>query len=172
MSQEAFENVVSAHHGEIFRYLQRVIGRAGDVDDLSQETFLRAFRAYGSLPGDANVRAWLFAIATNLPRITSAGRRAAAGLREVRAFMRETVERAGGRAGLSRDRGAGGGIVRRLPLKQRLAFTQRKIHGWTTSDRSESELLGRDRPGARVSGGPEDPSGPRWPRPSPRGARR
>ena len=73
MSQEAFESVVSAHHGEIFRYLQRVIGRAGDADDLSQETFLRAYRAYGSLPGEVNLRAWLFAIATNLAKTGHAG---------------------------------------------------------------------------------------------------
>ena len=57
MGGEAFEAVVSAHHGEIYRYLKRVVGRAGDADDLSQETFLRGYRAYGSLPRKANVRA-------------------------------------------------------------------------------------------------------------------
>ena len=131
MSQEAFENVVSAHHGEIFRYLQRVIGRAGDADDLSQETFLRAYRAYGSLPGEANLRAWLFAIATNLAKNhfrSEARRRRAYG--EMQASMRETVEAAPEAELVSRETGAlVEGIVRRLPLKQRLAFTQRKIHG-------------------------------------------
>ena len=131
MSQEAFESVVSAHHGEIFRYLQRVIGRAGDADDLSQETFLRAYRAYGSLPGEANLRAWLFAIATNLAKNhfrSETRRRRAYG--EMRASMRETVEAAPEAELVSRETGAlVEGVVRRLPLKQRLAFTQRKIHG-------------------------------------------
>ena len=131
MSQEAFENVVSAHHGEIFRYLRRVIGRAGDADDLSQETFLRAYRAYGSLPGEANLRAWLFAIATNLAKNhfrSETRRRRAYG--EMRASMRETVEAAPEAELVSRETGAlVEGVVRRLPLKQRLAFTQRKIHG-------------------------------------------
>ena len=131
MSQEAFESVVSAHHGEIFRYLQRVIGRAGDADDLSQETFLRAYRAYGSLPGEANLRAWLFAIATNLAKNhfrSETRRRRAYG--EMRASMREMVEAAPEAELVSRETGAlVEGIVRRLPLKQRLAFTQRKIHG-------------------------------------------
>src|SRR5262245_20410151 len=68
MAEDVFEAVVAAHHSEIHRYLARVTGRAGDADDLSQETFLRAFRAHRSLPPDANVRAWLFAIATNLSR--------------------------------------------------------------------------------------------------------
>ena len=131
MSQEAFESVVSAHHGEIFRYLQRVIGRAGDADDLSQETFLRAYRAYGSLPGEANLRAWLFAIATNLAKNhfrSETRRRRAYG--EMRGSMRETVDAAPEAELISRETGAlVEEIVRRLPLKQRLAFTQRKIHG-------------------------------------------
>src|SRR5437016_14033998 len=41
---------------------------ASEADDLSQETFLRAYRAFRELAEDANVRAWLFAIATNLFR--------------------------------------------------------------------------------------------------------
>jgi RNA polymerase sigma-70 factor (ECF subfamily) len=131
MRQEAFEAVMSAHHGEIYRYLRRVIGGSGDADDLSQETFLRAYRAYGSLPIDANVRAWLFSIATNLAKnhFRSEIRRSRA-YGEVRASMRETVDPAPLAEVVSRETGAlVDGIVRRLPLKQRLAFTQRKIHG-------------------------------------------
>ncbi len=131
MSQEPFTALVAAHHGEIYRYLRRVIGGAGDADDLSQETFLRAYRAYGSLPEDANVRAWLFSIATNLAKNhfrSEARRRQAYG--EVRASMHETGEPAPEAELVSRETGAlVEGIVRRLPLKQRLAFTQRKIHG-------------------------------------------
>jgi RNA polymerase sigma-70 factor (ECF subfamily) len=104
---------------------------AGDADDLSQETFLRAYRAYGSLPGKANLRAWLFAIATNLAKNhfrSETRRRRAYG--EMRASMRETVEAAPEVELVYRETGAlVEGIVRRLPLKQRLAFTQRKIHG-------------------------------------------
>ena len=131
MGGEAFETVVSAHHGEIYRYLKRVVGRAGDADDLSQETFLRGYRAYGSLPGDANVRAWLFSIATNLAKNhfrSEARRRQAYG--EVRASARAAVPPAPEAELVSRETGAMvEGIVGRLPLKQRLAFTQRKIHG-------------------------------------------
>ncbi len=131
MAQEAFDAVVSAHHGEIYRYLQRVIGRGGDADDLSQETFLRAFRAYAALPRDANVRAWLFSIATNLAKNyfrSEARRRQAYG--EVRTSMR-MAEGSGAEAELvSRETGTlVEAIVQRLPLKQRLAFTQRKLHG-------------------------------------------
>src|SRR5262249_4555753 len=68
MSDRTFEALMSDHHAEIYRYVLRVTGRRQDADDLSQETFLRAFRAHRTLPPDANSRAWLFAIATNLTR--------------------------------------------------------------------------------------------------------
>jgi RNA polymerase sigma-70 factor (ECF subfamily) len=131
MSGDAFTDVVSTHHGEIYRYLQRVIGRTGDAEDLSQETFLRAFRAYASLPGGANVRAWLFSIATNLAKnhFRSESRRRRA-YSEVRATASETAPGAPETELVSREAGAlVEGIVQRLPLKQRLAFTQRKMHG-------------------------------------------
>lgn len=131
MSGEAFGAVVAAHHGEIYRYLQRVMGRTDEADDLSQETFLRAFRAYGSLPGDANVRAWLFSIATNLAKNyfrSESRRRKAYG--EVRATLRETANPGAEAELASRETGTlVEGIIHRLPLRQRLAFTQRKIHG-------------------------------------------
>ena len=131
MGQQTFEMLVSAHHGEIYRYLRRILGGTGDADDLSQETFLRAYRAYGSLPGDANVRAWLFSIATNLAKNffrSESRRRQAYG--EVHARMRESIDPAPEAELVSRETGAlVEGIVQRLPFKQRLAFTQRKIHG-------------------------------------------
>ena len=131
MDHAAFDAVVSAHHAEIYRYLQRVIGRTGEAEDVSQETFLRACRAYGSLPGEANVRAWLFSIATNLAKnyFRSEDRRRQA-YGEVRASTREAADPAPEAELASRETGAlVEGIVQRLPLKQRMAFTQRKVHG-------------------------------------------
>src|SRR5215467_8510011 len=68
MSDRTFEALMSDHHAEIYRYVLRVTGRRQDADDLSQETFIRAFRAHRTLPPDANFRAWLFTIATNVCR--------------------------------------------------------------------------------------------------------
>src|SRR5262245_52600078 len=68
MGAQPFETIVGAHHAEIYRYIRRVTSRATEAEDLSQETFLRAYRAYRTLGPEANVRAWLFTIATNLTR--------------------------------------------------------------------------------------------------------
>lgn len=131
MSTDAFAAVVTEHHGEIYRYLRRVTGRAGDADDLSQETFLRAFRAHGALPVEANIRAWLFAIATNLAKnhFRSEARRRRA-YSEVGASARKKSHEAPEAEVVSRETGAlVASVVENLPLKQRLAFTQRKMHG-------------------------------------------
>ena len=139
MSDDRFDGLVAVHHGEIYRYLLRVTGRASDADDLSQETFLRAFRALGSLPPAANARAWLFAIATNLCR---------------NYFRSETRRRRAYAAAGAEDRGGGDpgpeaetlfhearerveAAVAFLPPKQRMAFTLRKLHDL------EYEAIGR-----------------------------
>lgn len=125
-----FESIVAAHHAEIYRYLQRVTARASEAEDLSQETFLRAYRAYRSLTPDANVRAWLFSIATNLTRNHFRGeKRRRAAHAEIYASRREADH--GGpeaEALFSEARTLLEATIVRLPLKQRLAFTLRKIH--------------------------------------------
>ena len=139
MADEAFEIVVATHHAEIHRYLVRVTRRPGDADDLSQETFIRAFRAHAALPAGSNVRAWLFAIATNLCRnywrSESRRRRAHDAAGETAARHEDAtgegamvMEQAGEEVGR---------IVAALPPRQRLAFTLRKVH------ELEYEAIGR-----------------------------
>jgi RNA polymerase sigma-70 factor (ECF subfamily) len=130
MAEDAFEGIVAAHHGEIRRYLLRITARPSDADDLSQETFLRGFRAYSSLPPDANVRAWLFAIATNLSRNHFRSRKRqrlayAAAAAEPRMTDGAGPER---EALLGETRARAERIIADLPDKQRLAFTMRKMH--------------------------------------------
>lgn len=127
----AFETMVATHHGEIYRYLLRATGRPSDADDLAQETFLRAFRAFRALPKDANARAWLFTIATNLSRnhFRSQSRRRRA-YDAVRALTREIDPCPSDGLVVGREVGtAVEEVVGGLPPKQRLAFLQRKIHG-------------------------------------------
>lgn len=43
----------------------RLSGNRTDAEDLVQETYLRAYRSYGSFKEGTNLRAWLFRILTN-----------------------------------------------------------------------------------------------------------
>jgi RNA polymerase sigma-70 factor (ECF subfamily) len=130
MAEDAFEAVVGAHHAEIRRYLLRITARASDADDLSQETFLRAFRAYRALPAGANVRAWLFAIATNLGRnhFRSQSRRRRAYAAAATEMVPDAPERADGRLMAEEARARIERVITGLPEKQRLAFIMRKMH--------------------------------------------
>lgn len=130
MAEDAFEAVVGAHHAEIRRYLLRVTARASDADDLSQETFLRAFRAYPALPPGANVRAWLFTIATNLGRnhFRAQSRRRRAYAVVALDAPAGAPDRADGRLIADEARARVEQVIGGLPEKQRLAFIMRKMH--------------------------------------------
>jgi RNA polymerase sigma-70 factor, ECF subfamily len=65
---ESFRVFVTIHQRMVFALLSRLVGRSGDVDDLAQEAFLRAFRAFPRFDpdGPAKVSTWLLTIATRL----------------------------------------------------------------------------------------------------------
>lgn len=69
-----FSDLVESYAEEIYRYLRRILGNARDAEDSLQEAFLRAYRAYPSLTGEVNYRAWLYKIAGNTAK-TDLGKR-------------------------------------------------------------------------------------------------
>ena len=64
----SFAEVIDQHQKAIYGYLLSFTRNPHDAQDLFQDTFLRAYRAYAALPLDANLRAWLMRIAVNLSR--------------------------------------------------------------------------------------------------------
>lgn len=66
MNLPRFETLIERHHDEIYRYLWQMLRDTHlDAQDFTQETFMRAYQAYGRLRPDSNCRAWLYKIATN-----------------------------------------------------------------------------------------------------------
>src|SRR5262249_43657554 len=76
-SDAAFRQLVEAHQRAVRLHCYRMLGSLQDAEDLTQETLLRAWRAYASFEGRASVRAWLHRIATNacLDELERRGRR-------------------------------------------------------------------------------------------------
>lgn len=130
MAEDPFEAAVAAHHAEIRRYVARLTGRASVADDLAQETFLKAYRAWRALPAGANVRAWLFAIATNVCRNHFRGeqRRSRAHATVRLTGMALDIDGPENETLFNETRTLVETSVARLPVKQRTAFILRKIH--------------------------------------------
>lgn len=63
--QRAATLIVERHAGAVARFAASV-GARGDVQDLVQDTFVRAFGALDSFRGESSFRTWLFTIARRL----------------------------------------------------------------------------------------------------------
>jgi RNA polymerase sigma-70 factor, ECF subfamily len=61
----AFEQLVRERRNEIKVHCYRMLGSLSDAEDMTQETFARAWRAGGELANQASARPWLYRIATN-----------------------------------------------------------------------------------------------------------
>src|SRR3990172_10218363 len=60
-----FEAIYAMSQPRIAGYLARMVGDPDVAADLTQDVFLKAFRAIGQTKPGLNVKAWLFTIATN-----------------------------------------------------------------------------------------------------------
>src|SRR2546426_1533372 len=75
--EPAAAELVRRHARALARFLAGAGALAADVDDLVQETFIRAFRALGRFRGQCQFRTWLMTIGGNV--LKDAHRRARRG---------------------------------------------------------------------------------------------
>ena len=59
---EEFEREALPHMRQLYGTAYRLTRNAADAEDLVQETYLRALRAFGGYTPGTNIRAWLFTI--------------------------------------------------------------------------------------------------------------
>ncbi len=57
------EELFARHHGEIFAYVYRMVRDADLAADLTQDAFIKAYKAQSTLEKPENARAWLYQIA-------------------------------------------------------------------------------------------------------------
>jgi RNA polymerase sigma-70 factor (ECF subfamily) len=63
---EEFPALADTYRRELMAHCYRMTGSVYDAEDLVQETYVRAWRAYDGFEGRSSVRTWLYRIATNV----------------------------------------------------------------------------------------------------------
>ncbi|HYC48390.1 MAG TPA: RNA polymerase sigma factor RpoE [Burkholderiales bacterium] len=76
--KQAFELLVSKYQRKLARLLSRFIRDATEVEDVTQEAFIKAYRALPSFRGDSAFYTWLYRIGINTAKnyLVAMGRRA------------------------------------------------------------------------------------------------
>lgn len=61
--EQIFEDIYAANHGRIYLFLFKMSGDKDLSEELTQETFLRAFQSFDKYRGESSVYTWLVSIA-------------------------------------------------------------------------------------------------------------
>jgi RNA polymerase sigma-70 factor (ECF subfamily) len=144
--EAAFSGLVERYRPELQVHCYRMVGSFEDSEDLTQETFLRAWRKRAGFRGRSTFRAWLYRIATNacLDALAKRPRRVSAESEvpwlqpypdrllervpstdaepDAAVVSKETIELAFLAA------------IQHLPPKQRAVFILRDVLGWSAKD--------------------------------------
>jgi RNA polymerase sigma-70 factor (ECF subfamily) len=148
--EEAFGALVERHHAAVYRVALSFVSDPDLAQDVTQETFLKAFRGLGGFRGEAAFRTWLFTITTNTAR--SMLRRQT---RRKETELDDAPPVASGgpdpseRAVAAREAADARALLGRLPEKQRLSVQLRVDEG--LSFREIGEVIGSSEGAARVN---------------------
>lgn len=64
--EKAFEEIVRRYQRQVANIIYLTLGNREEVDDLSQEVFVRVFRSLGRFEFDSSLYSWIYRIAVNL----------------------------------------------------------------------------------------------------------
>ncbi|MCF6278265.1 MAG: sigma-70 family RNA polymerase sigma factor [Anaerolineales bacterium] len=64
--QDAFSELIQRHQSAVFNVAHRMLGNRRDAEDIAQEAFIRAYRAFHTFDIERPLLPWLRRIATNL----------------------------------------------------------------------------------------------------------
>jgi RNA polymerase sigma-70 factor (ECF subfamily) len=141
----AFDLLVLKYQGRISALVSRYLSDSGDVEDVTQEAFIKAYRALERFRGDSAFYTWLYRIAANAAK----NHLVAKGLRPRSDASIEDAE-AFDEFGLNSDSGSPEAIamgdelvgvvdaaMRALPEELRAALTLRELEGLSYDDIAE-----------------------------------
>ena len=66
--ESAFTEIVTRYRGRIYGLTLNLLHNAADAEEITQDTFIRAYRGLVRFRGDSSLSTWLYRIALNLAR--------------------------------------------------------------------------------------------------------
>ncbi len=81
--REAFDKLVLRYQSQVAGYINRFLHDTNEVNDITQEIFLRSYNAIGQFRGDSRFSTWLFRIMSNYLNNYFAARRRQAPLSNI-----------------------------------------------------------------------------------------
>ena len=67
-SSAEFHRVIQDNYQRVYSVIYRMLEDSEEAEDLTQDTFVNAYRAWGDFRGESQVYTWLYRIAVNLTR--------------------------------------------------------------------------------------------------------
>ena len=142
----AFDLLVLKYQGRIAALVSRYVSDAGEVEDVTQEAFIKAYRALGKFRGDSAFYTWLYRIAANAAKnhlVARSRRPPAHDLEideveptEIGSVLHE-IESPEGSLSTSELKDAIEAAVDSLPEELKTAFTLREFSGLSCEDITE-----------------------------------
>ena len=65
---DEFHQIIEENYQRVYGIIYRFIGDQQEAEDLTQDTFVNAYRAWDQFRGDSQVYTWLYRIAVNLSK--------------------------------------------------------------------------------------------------------
>lgn len=142
MALPPFTDFLEQHRTTVYRFLVAAVG-AHEADDVFQETFLAALRAYPRLTDPSRLDRWILRIASRkaIDHHRAAGRRAVP--------TDDVPERPAAIAGRPELDGELGAAIAGLPAKQRVAVVHRHVLDRSYGD--VAEAMGTSEDAARAN---------------------
>ena len=146
----AFDVLVRRHHEVVYRLALSMVRESDLAQDVTQDAFLKAYRALAGFRGDAAFRTWLLTIAGNEARgaLRKKGRRRETPLEGV-GPVRDEAQSPEDEAMIATESQRARRMLRELPEKQRLSVSLRIDEG--LSFREIGEAIGSSEGAARVN---------------------